>query len=72
MADKLTREELIKLVERMCNGEGSDDEIGEWIEILERNVPDPNVSDLVYWNNEGLTPEQIIDRAMSYKPIILP
>lgn len=72
MADKLTREELIKLVKKMCNGEGSDDEISEWIELLEQNVPDPNVSDLIFWNNEGLTPEQIVDRAMNYKPIVLP
>lgn len=72
MAEKLTREELIKLVEKMCNGEGSDDEIGEWIEILEKNIQDPNVSDLIYFNNEKLTPEQIVDRAMNYKPRILP
>lgn len=72
MADKLSREELIKLVEKMCNGEGSDDEISEWIELVEKSVPDPNVSDLIFWNDEGLTPEQIVDRALNYKPIKLP
>ncbi len=71
MADKLKKEELIKLVERMCKGEGSDDEISEWMELLEQNLLDPNISDLIFWNNEDLTAEQIVDRAMNYKPIIL-
>ena len=39
------------------------------MDILKQNVPDPDVSDLIYWND--LTPEEIVDRALRYKPIQL-
>lgn len=41
------------------------------IEVVERNVPHPEVSDLIYWNDEDFTPEQIVDIALAYKPIQL-
>jgi hypothetical protein len=39
--------------------------------LLEENVPDPEVSNLIYWNDEELTAEKIVDKALSYKPIQL-
>ena len=44
-------------------------EIDELLNILKKNVPDPAVSDLIYWDD--LSPEEIIDKALSYKPIQL-
>ena len=41
------------------------------MEVVEKNVPDSNVSDLIFWNDDNLTPEQIIDKAFEYKPIQL-
>ena len=71
MESKLSRLELIELVEKIMKSKGTEEEIDNMIEELERNVPHPEVSDLIFWNEEGLTPEQIVDMALSYKPIQL-
>ncbi|WP_291581483.1 bacteriocin immunity protein [Clostridium sp. UBA6640] len=71
MLEKLTREELISLVSKIVECEGTEEEIDEMIEVVERNVPHPEVSDLIYWNEKDLTPEQIVDIALAYKPIQL-
>lgn len=71
MIEKLTREELISLVSKIVECEGTEEEIDEMIEIVKNNVPHPEVSDLIYWNEEDLTPEQIVDIAIAYKPIQL-
>ncbi|TAN63656.1 hypothetical protein WS9_015555 [Paraclostridium sordellii 8483] len=68
---KLTREELINLVNRIVECEGSEEEIDEMIEVVEKNVPHPKINDLIYWNEEELTSEQIVDKALEYKPIQL-
>ena len=52
MLKKLTREELINLVNRIVECEGSEEEIDEMIEVVKRNVPHPEISDLIYWNDE--------------------
>ncbi|MBS4839915.1 MULTISPECIES: bacteriocin immunity protein [Clostridium] len=71
MSERLTREELINLVNKIIECEGSEEEIDEMIEVVKRNVPYPDISDLIYWSEEELTPEQIIDKALNYKPIQL-
>ncbi|WP_283809039.1 hypothetical protein [Tumebacillus amylolyticus] len=42
------------------------------IELLERNVLHPEVSDLIFWDKRELKAEEIVDEALAYKPIILP
>lgn len=64
---KLSREELIDLVQRLLDNAGTDDQIAEWITELKANVPHPHPSDLVYWNfKQPLTAESIVDEALSY------
>ncbi|MDR1091735.1 MAG: bacteriocin immunity protein [Prevotella sp.] len=66
----MTRDELIKLVNEIMNVQGkSEKQIDELIDILMKNVPHPAVTDLIYWDN--LTAEEIVDKALSYKPIQL-
>jgi len=66
----MTREELINLVKDILDLENkTEKEIDKLMDILKQNVPDPDVSDLIYWND--LTPEEIVDRALRYKPIQL-
>ncbi|GAB1856940.1 hypothetical protein MHTCC0001_17760 [Flavobacteriaceae bacterium MHTCC 0001] len=66
----MTREELISLVKDITTVENkTEKEIDELLEVLKQNVPDPEVSDLIYYDE--LTPEQIVDKALSYKPIQL-
>ncbi|BBK78747.1 bacteriocin immunity protein [Clostridium butyricum] len=71
MSKRLTREELIDLVNKIIECEGSEEEIDEMIEVVKRNVPYPDISDLIYWSEDELTPEEIIDKALNYKPIQL-
>ncbi len=71
MTDKLNKEQLIKLVEEIVNPKLNDDEINEKIELLEKNVPHPAPSDLIFWDEEDLTPKEIVEKALNYRPINL-
>ncbi|PEX82095.1 bacteriocin immunity protein [Bacillus cereus] len=71
MFKEITREELIYLVGKIVECEGTEKEIDEMIEVVERNVTHLEVSDLIYWNDEDLSLEQIVDIALAYKPIQL-
>lgn len=67
MSKKLSKEELVELVNKICNPKLSDEEVSEYIEILEDNVPHPAPSDLIFWNDEDLSPEEIVEIALAYK-----
>lgn len=68
----LTRQQLITLVTKIVNAEGTEAELDEWLEVVASNVPHPGVSDLIFWNEPELTPEEIVDAALGYQPIVLP
>jgi len=67
---ELTRQELIELVNKIKDCDGTEEEIDNMILVLEKNVPHPEVSDLIFWGEEK-TAEQIVDIALNYKPIML-
>lgn len=67
MYQKLTFKELVELVNKICNPKLSDEEVSEYIEILEESVPHPAPSDLIFWNDEDLSPEEIVEIALAYK-----
>lgn len=66
MDKKLSKTELIELVKKMYDPELSDEKISEYIDILEKNVPHPAPSDLIFWNDEDLSPEEVVERALAY------
>jgi len=68
----MTRDELVALVRVVVSAELSESETSEAIERIERNVPYSGVTDLMFWSEPSLTPEQVVDTALSYKPIPLP
>lgn len=68
----LSRQELIALVTKIVNAEGTEEELDQWLEMVMRQVPHPQVSDLIFWHGPELTPEEIVDAALSYQPIVLP
>lgn len=41
-----------------------------YLDLLTANVSLPGISDLIFWDD--LEPEDIVDRALAYQPIILP
>lgn len=66
----MTRKELIQLVEQILDVEKyTEDQMNEMLELLHRNVPHPAISDLICYEN--LSSEEIIDKALNYKPIQL-
>lgn len=48
MNELLTKAQIVDLVTRLYNGEGSEEEAGEWINLLQRNVPHPDISNLIF------------------------
>lgn len=67
--EKLTRDELIELVRKIMDCEGTEEEIDEMIVVLEANVSDHEVTDYIYYDEK--TPDEVVDKALAYKPIAL-
>ena len=67
--EKLSRDELIDLVRKIINCDGSEEEIDEMIFLLEENVVDPEIINFIYYDDK--TPEEIVELALAYKPIQL-
>ncbi|MBM0124559.1 bacteriocin immunity protein [Pimelobacter simplex] len=70
------RSVLFDLVERLVTGAyASDAEVDRLVAEFAAAVPHPRASDLIfYWEDEfdeEPTPEQIVARALSYRPIEL-
>lgn len=68
MQNKLTRDELVELARKVINVDGTESEIDHMLNIIQANVPHPAVSDLIFWpvDNGVVTPEGVIDEALSY------
>jgi hypothetical protein len=69
--DDVVEQELLEIIRFLQRGEGTIREQGYWLEFLERNLPHPGISDLIYWRNDLLTPDAILAEARAYKPIML-
>ncbi|MDR2272058.1 MAG: hypothetical protein LBF27_14225 [Sphingobacterium sp.] len=69
----LSRQELIDLVKRISNAEGTtEQEDDDMLDLFLENVPDPNAADYIFSKEyEGLSAEEIVDRALAYKPFIM-
>lgn len=65
----MTRDELTSIVRKIANAEGTEAEQDRLLDLLMQNVPDPNVADYIFYDE--LSPEEIVDRALAYKPIQL-
>lgn len=83
MEQKLTREELIELGYRILNFKGSNDkEHTKLLSLFDKNVPHPKGSTLFFYpenynarkddlSKYNPTVEEVVDIALSYKPIQL-
>jgi hypothetical protein len=65
------RAELVEMARRVMDSDGTEDEIDALQLELERRVPMPRMSDLLFKSDPPLAPEEVIDRALAYKPIPL-
>lgn len=63
------KKELIDLIEQIKNFEGTEEEEDIFLEKLQNLVLDPEISDYIYWTD--MSSEEIADKVLAYKPIIL-
>lgn len=79
----MTREELIELARKIVNHQGTEEEVEEMFDIFSKNVPHPSGAHLFYYpenydkrkhniSEYSPTIEEVVDKALGYKPIILP
>ena len=63
---KLTREELVRLVQHIMTTSGCVVDVDALLSKLESNVPHPNVSELIFSPPSGksMTAEEIVDEAL--------
>jgi hypothetical protein len=66
-----TRAQLIDVVQQVLDCDGTEEEVDQKIQWLEQNIADPNIIDYIFWTKEELTAEQIVDKALSYTPVML-
>jgi hypothetical protein len=69
----VTRDGLIGIVDRLLRADCSEEERPQLLDLLERSVPHPTVSDLIFYPVDGveLTAAEIVDRALAYEPTAL-
>ena len=65
----MSKEELIELVEKIMKCEGTEEEVDNMLYVLKKNVIDPEVTNYIFY--EENTPEEVVEKALAYKPIIL-
>jgi hypothetical protein len=69
--DERRRKLLIELLEKAIDPTTSDVELGEVLSQIDAYVPHPAVVDLIFHHEPELSVEEILEVALSYKPIIL-
>jgi hypothetical protein len=78
MNRKLTRAEMIALVEKILRGEGTEEEQNAAVQLFNANCLHPKGSNLIFWPHgfphkpdlPEPTAEEIVDKAMSTDSII--
>lgn len=66
-----SREELIRMVQQLIDADLPEGEEDRLVEELKLSVLHPRVTDLIYYNSPKLTAEEVVDRALAYRPVEL-
>lgn len=66
-----SREELVRMVQLLIDARLPEEEEDRIVDELKSSVLHPRVTDLIYYNNPKLTAEEVVDRALAYRPIEL-
>jgi hypothetical protein len=68
---KLNRQELIEIVTKIYNCEYNTEKEGSnLIDIFRKNVPYQDILELLH-KNAHLTPEELVEKALAHKPVII-
>lgn len=60
----MTRSEMVIAVKRLFVADGSEEELHELRQRLKAAVPHAGISDLIYYSDEDLNEDQIVDEAL--------
>lgn len=63
---------LVELVRKLMDAEGTEAELDDMLTELKQQVPHAEISNLIFWDDRDLTPEQIVEEALAARPILLP
>lgn len=70
---KKNKSKLIQVVTKLCSGGyKTEEDLNNDIDYVINSVNDPDVTSYIYSTKYNLTPEEIVDKALSYQPIITP
>lgn len=67
----ITHNEFIEIIERLMRAEGSERERLFYLQLLERSLPHPRISELIY-HSEHKTPAEIMENALRYRAFEMP
>ena len=66
-----SRNELVRMVQLLINADLPEGEEGRVVAELKSSVLHPRVTDLIYYNTPKLTAEEVVGKALAYRPIEL-
>ena len=59
----MTREDVLQAVRILYAGPTTEDEDVALVTKLSNMLPNSSISDLIFWDFRGLTPEQVVEEA---------
>ncbi|MDQ0763461.1 hypothetical protein [Streptomyces canus] len=66
-----SREELVRTVQLLIDANLAEEEEDQIIKGLKSSIFHPSITDLIYYSDPKLTAEEVVDRALAYRPIEL-
>nr|WP_261779853.1 hypothetical protein [Paenibacillus xylanexedens] len=64
--------QLVEQVRKLMNAEGTEAELDDMLTELQQQLPYAEISNLIFWDDRDLTPEQIVEEALAARPVQLP
>ncbi|MFD3516661.1 hypothetical protein [Streptomyces sp. NPDC058657] len=68
----LSRDQLVELVRRIVAFGGNEEEVDAMEQLFEESVPYPGAYSLIYRHDPDLTPEEVVDIALSCEAVVSP
>ena len=64
----MTDAEILELIGRLQKGDGNDEEVASWIDLLKAAIPCAYISDVIFYGDPSATPASIFEKARRYRP----
>ena len=66
-----SRERIVWIAQHLIDATLPEEEEDALVEELQESVPHPRVTDLIFYTDPPLTADQVVDQALTYRPIEL-